>query len=521
MSGLLGGVSNAVGAGSAVVGQIGSALNSVRNLGSDINGLLNRGSTSYSQIATGLGQWANKLQAASWRGQQFAVTSSNIQRGRRTAVHEYAFRNDVWVEDLGLGTRMITFSGFLIGDDVFSQRDQMVIAAETAGTGTLVHPSLGSLTATLIEFSAGERADLGRVVEIQFSFIQGTSTPVSPAASAATQSLSLGASISAWAASAQDFVSDVTSAVSLGFSVAQGAIGTVMSFVSQVVGTVQSIELLGEDVIALPSDVIGSIIGTSSQIVGLINDAALTSGVIAGLLPPTGSSYDRYNTAGLTAYLPAAATAASQLAVLATNRGAVQASVSNLLLTALNAPLTLPAAVQEAFTAFTTAVINPSDQIRLLSVLAAFAPVIPASSASIGSAIATFQTAAAALIRRTACGALASASAAYQPTSYNDAIAVMIAVTGFIDTESISAADAGDTDSYLALRQMRAMVAQDLLTRGAVLPTLLQITRQVPIPSLVLAYELYGDATRSDDLISRADPVSPLFMPTNFQALSS
>jgi hypothetical protein len=32
---------------------------------------------------------------------------------------------------------------------------------------------------------------------------------------------------------------------------------------------------------------------------------------------------------------------------------------------------------------------------------------------------------------------------------------------------------------------MRAMVAKDLLTRGAVLATLIQITRQVPILSLV------------------------------------
>jgi prophage DNA circulation protein len=77
----------------------------------------------------------------------------------------------------------------------------------------------------------------------------------------------------------------------------------------------------------------------------------------------------------------------------------------------------------------------------------------------------------------------------------------MIAVTGFIDAESVSTADEGETDSYLALRQMRAMVAQDLLACGEVPPTLIQITRQVRIPPLVLGYELYGDPAQNDDLI--------------------
>jgi len=41
------------------------------------------------------------------------------------------------------------------------------------------------------------------------------------------------------------------------------------------------------------------------------------------------------------------------------------------------------------------------------------------------------------------------------------------------------------------------------------------------MPALAIAYRLYADATRADDLIARVDPPNPNFMPTRFEALSS
>lgn len=143
------------------------------------------------------------------------------------------------------------------------------------------------------------------------------------------------------------------------------------------------------------------------------------------------------------------------------------------------------------------------------------------SAAPLVEATATVQAATAALIQRTALISLAGATSAYQPTSYQDAIAMVDLVAPLFDAAALAAADVGDTASYLALNALRAAVVADLLARGAQLPQLITVTTPLPLPSLTLAYELYADATRSDDLIQRADPIAPLFMPTNFQALAS
>ncbi len=524
MSGAIARVAGSVGAVQGAIGQVGSLVGQAASIGRSIGQIGNEvsnlfgGGGGYLIPASGLGPWAATLQTASWRGLPFAVRSSLIRRGRRVAVHEYPFRDEVWVEDLGRGTRMVSFSAFLIGDDVFQQRDAMAAAAETAGTGLLVHPSLGSMSASLIEFSAGERADLGRVVEIEFSFIQsGQDQPLYPTTVISTQSLVLSAASTSLLATAADWVSNVTAAVALGYAAVQGAIGPVIGIVSQVLGTAQAIVALGSEAIALPAEIIGSVFGSLGQSLGLVNDAGIAFGAVAGLV----GNYGRYANAGVTTPLPASATVESQLDLLTANRAAVVSAMTAVLAGAIAAPLDLPATMQTAIAAFQDCIQSPADQLRLLSVLAGYAPAVTSNTAPIGAAITTIETRFAALVRRTACAALATAVAGYQPTSYDDAMTQLQGVTALLDAESISAADAGDTDSYLALRALRAAVSDDLLTRGAQLPTLMTVTTPVPMPSLTLAYELYGDATRSDDLIARADPIAPLFMPTSFQALSS
>lgn len=164
---------------------------------------------------------------------------------------------------------------------------------------------------------------------------------------------------------------------------------------------------------------------------------------------------------------------------------------------------------------------DPGDQVRLMSALAAFAVAPVPSVAPIGQAIGTVQNAIAALCRRAALVSLARACAAYQPTSSNDALAVLQAVAPLIDAEMTAAADAGETTAYSMLRNLLSAVANDLTTRGAQLPALRDVVTRVSLPALALAYELYGDATRADDLIERADPVHPAIMPREFKALTS
>lgn len=129
--------------------------------------------------------------------------------------------------------------------------------------------------------------------------------------------------------------------------------------------------------------------------------------------------------------------------------------------------------------------------------------------------------AASSLFRRAAVVELARAAAAYQPTSYDDAVAVRRAVVAAIEGEMDDAGDAGDDGTYAALLALRTAVVRDLTARGADLAPLRQVTPPAALPALTLANQLYADATRADDLVARTDPAHPLFLPTSFRALAA
>ena len=99
------------------------------------------------------------------------MDAAENRAGRRTAIHEYPYRDTVWVEDLGRLPRRFSFQAFQVGDDVYQQRDAMIEACEQPGEGTLVHPTLGSVQCVLVDFSTTDRRERGRVVELAFSFV--------------------------------------------------------------------------------------------------------------------------------------------------------------------------------------------------------------------------------------------------------------------------------------------------------------------------------------------------------------
>lgn len=433
---------------------------------------------------SGLGPWAASLQPASWRGVPFAVRASQIQRGRRVALHEYPYRDTILVEDLGRGKRSVSFEAFLIGDDVYAQRDAMSAAMDIAGPGVLVHPSLGSLNVVCTLFTASEAAERGRVVTLELSFLEtGQDTALYPTQIVSTQTNVVLQAANAALAAVSDFLSDVATAVQYGEAVLSAGLGVVSSF--------------------------------ASLVSAAMGDVSLIAGLATGL---PGINGGRYASGKLVTPQPDGTTIASAIAALSAAR--VTAAIDTEAAEAAT-PANLPGALQTVCADVAAAAVDPADQVRLLSSLAAFQPAVTTSSAPIGAAIGTMQTEVGTACRRAALTVLAQSCAAYQPSSYNDAIAILDAVTALLDAEIVVAADAGDTNSYLALRALRTAVTQDLAARGSQLPKLVTVRRGTALPSLVLAYQLYGDATRSDDLIARVDPPAPLFMPTEFQALSS
>lgn len=460
--------------------------------------------------------WFDQLQQASFRGVPFGVLSAQGKFGRRVAVHEYPNRDKPYVEDLGRSTRRITLTGFLVensliygGGDVFAQRDAMVAAAETAGKGTLIHPTLGELQVSIPDggLTVSEKWDQGRYFEIGLTFIE-SGERVFPAASETTSnalgSLADGLDLSA----AQDFVSSVTRPLNLALGVIQGALSLGSAVEATVYSTVGGfIRLAG---------------AVANDATGLFNLASLLTGQNLGRFVNT-SINSAFSGTGMNATSPFTLTSLESEG--AENRAAVAAASATLYDAAngldAGSTATFVAAAQGLTAALYAAIVNPGDAVRLFGALATYQPGVNTAPGQVGAAQVVAQDATNALLRRAALGALARAVASYQPSSYDDAASVRSMVTAYMDSEILIAGDAGDDASYSALRALRQMLVANLIQAGAGLPRLQRFAFNASLPALTLAERIYGDASRSDQLIAQTVPVHPAFMPVNFQALAS
>lgn len=122
--------------------------------------------------------------------------------------------------------------------------------------------------------------------------------------------------------------------------------------------------------------------------------------------------------------------------------------------------------------------------------------------------------------RRLALFSLARASAAYQPSTRDDAQAIESLVLDLFDAEARRAANTRQQAVFRALNQLRAAVANDLRSRGTALPDVITVSRNGPLPAVVIANELYGDPRREAELVERNNPANPSFMPLTITAKS-
>lgn len=452
-----------------------------------------------------LGVWAANLQPASFRGEKFLVRNSKIIGARRTAVHQYPERDTIWVEDLGLGQQKFSFVGFLVGDDVYAQRDQFRDAALTAGPGDLIHPSFGLVNASLVECCLGETMEEGRVVQLDLTFLQ-TARSLYPVAVTVTPLQTAKAASGAFYAIGSNFATIGGPALALGNPVTLAVVATGALFTG----------------LAL------SLVADAGRAIGAIRG-------IAALVGGGNANFGRYAGGGLTVAPVVAAidqslplaqqTALATVALLAVADAGVaavaDAAVGFTASAAAPAPASLAASASGLTEALRNSVNDPLDAIRILTALAQFTPGAGAGVAPIGAAVATVTGATGDLCRRSALVSLALATSAWKPISYDNAVTIRRAVCGLLEAEATIAADALEIDTYQSLHGLAGAVANDLDTRAARLPRVRTLTLGANLPASVLAFRLYGDATRAADLIARNDPPCPLFMPTVIEALSA
>lgn len=71
------------------------------------------------------------------------------------------------------------------------------------------------------------------------------------------------------------------------------------------------------------------------------------------------------------------------------------------------------------------------------------------------------------------------------------------------------------------LSDLRDRVIDHVTRNGAELPVVKNYVLPFPFPALVIAYELYGDAERDDELVARNSAPHPLVMPTEIEAIAA
>lgn len=462
--------------------------------------------------------WFDELQQASFRGVPFGVHGGDGRFGRRVAVHEYPMRDKPYIEDLGRSTRRINLTGFLIenslvygGGSALAQRDAMVAAAETAGPGTLIHPTLGQLTVSIPDgaMSVTERWDLGRVFEIGFSFIE-SGDRLFPSITSTTGSALDGLADALGLSSAADFVTSMTRSINLGLGMVQG-------------------------VLSLGNAVVGTVVGVAADFAVLVGQASRDATSLVNLASLLTGNYGRYVNANVSSAFAASrasspfsspVTIATLIAQGSEDRAAVASASGNLsaAAVALDASTVgaFPVVAQALPAALASAIVNPGDAIRLFASLSAYTPSLVINGAGQTQAAQIIaQAAAASLMRRAAIARLARSVTVYQPSSYDDAIAIRNAVAACIDAETLIAGDSGDDASYSALRALRQSVVAILSAAGNGLAHLRQFSFAAPLPSLALAERMYQDASRADQIVDQCNPVHPAFCPTTFRALAS
>lgn len=120
-----------------------------------------------------MSNWKDRLRPASFRGVPFQVEDDEGTFGRRVQMHEYPNRDKPYTEDLGRATRRFSISAYLVGNDFFEARDRLIVAIDTLGPGTLVHPYYGEIAVCIDgEVRVSHSGRDGRMCRVNFSVVE-------------------------------------------------------------------------------------------------------------------------------------------------------------------------------------------------------------------------------------------------------------------------------------------------------------------------------------------------------------
>ncbi|MCB2190354.1 MAG: DNA circularization N-terminal domain-containing protein [Deltaproteobacteria bacterium] len=408
--------------------------------------------------------WRDKIQPASFRGAGFHVRRHRTRGGRRQVVHEYPLRDLPYAEDLGRKARRVTFEAFLIGPDYMADRDALIAACEEKGPATLVHPYLGSMQVTNDGYNLEENVEEGGYARLSLSFLEaGEARYPSQATSYTDQAGQAAGNLQSSSASV---LSQIYSAVGPAWLTAAAA------------GNVQT---------AL----------------------ALARAVVTAIPSP----FDQEAVAEFLDTLDAAADAAD---VAANADGATLAELITQAITGLGDLATDGQETSAVDAALEVSKFGASADDPEASIYGGTLEEVAATTAT-RAAQATNRDAIAALVRELAVSEGVKAGLAGDYASYQEAATVRDSLLERIDDLMLDAGADPNPESDIRYEALRSLYAR---TRSAFVELGADLAREVPLttgngftPSLVMAYDRYGDLARADEIVARNNLRHPGALP--------
>lgn len=184
-------------------------------------------------------------------------------------------------------------------------------------------------------------------------------------------------------------------------------------------------------------------------------------------------------------------------------------SASSLIL----APATLAGKITDAIAQFNVIAARPQASLDVLKELFGFGDDLPVVNPMTPSRAqqADNQAAFTTLVQRAAVIEATRASASVAFDSYDTAVDTRDELIAALDAQ----AELADDDSvYYALTGLKAAMINDIAARGANLARIIERELNAPLPSLALAYDLYGDVELEEDVLTRNRVRDPLFVPS-------
>ncbi len=116
--------------------------------------------------------WRDRYRDASYRGAPFFVAVSERRGGKRGELHQYAGRDTPYFEELGREARRFPVEAYVVGEDYDEDRDRLIAALESPGSGSLVHPYHGTENVVALDFTIRESTRDGGMAQFSILFVE-------------------------------------------------------------------------------------------------------------------------------------------------------------------------------------------------------------------------------------------------------------------------------------------------------------------------------------------------------------